>query len=80
MRQLSKQRSIQEPDEEMPKQKTVLIQEEKAEIGMVHIVCVWRGGGGRWWVGVWVCAAYLVTSLAQVKNENCPGAHSTHLP
>ena len=35
MRQLSKQLSIQEPDEVMPKQKTVLIQEEKAEIGMV---------------------------------------------
>ena len=40
MRQLSKQHSIQEPDEEMPKQKAVLIQEEKAEIGMVQIVCV----------------------------------------
>ena len=42
LRQLSKQLSIQEPDEEMPKQRTVLIQEEKAEIGMVRIAwCVY---------------------------------------
>lgn len=46
VRQLSKQLSIQEPDEEVPKQKTILIQEEKAEIGMVQIVLREISGAG----------------------------------